>query len=206
MKFRRADDVILAFHRAHARAVAPAQSVGQSGRDYADRCQNPRCGRRGTRVEETTRKGELVPICSACKVRWTWTHAYVLAGQTHAGRGGAPPRALVRAGDLASIVEAFRKTPDLEPGAAWVFEVWLVCDLSREDVGGMATRAGIGGRTWDERAVRRAIYNSRRWIEWDLYRRGILDGVPATRSSRGAGHGRSVSRREGSGAAHGATS
>lgn len=176
-RFKGPDHAVLAFYRAHAAASSPkGLSMGQRGRDYAFRCANRKCRRAGTRVRRSGPKGSIVERCSACGTPWTWTDAYIPAGLTHAGRGGSPPAALERSGDLCSLIAALETTPDLEAGFGELYVSWLcVGSKSIDAVAEDATRIRFHGRSWQKRDVRRAIDRSRGWLETQLFRKGLLD-------------------------------
>jgi len=108
--------------------------------------------------------------CSRCGVAWPWTHAYVLAGQAQAGRGGAAPPTFERAAELAQLVEVLESS---DAGAIYVG--WICAETeSREAVARYATEKRFGGRTWSENDVRRAIAWGRRVLQHELERRGML--------------------------------
>lgn len=177
MSFYGPDAAILAAYQAHESASSPkTPSMGQAGRDYADRCANlKKCGRRGTRIETLGKMGALVMRCSRCGTPWEWTEAYILAGQAHSGRGGRPPSALERTAELCVIVAALERTSALAAGEAEIYITWLIVgSKSIEALARVAARQRFAGRDWAPRDVRRAIARSRRWLSAELDRRGLL--------------------------------
>lgn len=148
--------------------------MGQSGREYAPRCQRPKC--RGRRVEAVAKKGAVVQRCSLCQTPWAWTESYTLAGQTHAGRGGRAPAAVDVATQLGVLVGAMLETPAIPAGCAWLYVQWIgVGAKSIRAVADDASRARIADRHWTKWHVENAIDRSRAWLERELWRRGMLN-------------------------------
>lgn len=180
MKFPGPDAALLAAYAAHDRALAPkSQAFGQSGREYAYRCANAKkCGRVGTRVATLGQKGAIVERCSWCGSVWDWVDSMTLAGQSSGGRGGRPPAALERTGDLCLIVHDLDRTSELRPGEAEIYTRWLLAGwASQERVAEDATAARLASREWSRGDVRSAIRRSRSWLSDQLTRRGfMLDG------------------------------
>lgn len=174
MKFRGPDEAVKSWYRAHERASAPSpQAIGQSGRKYARRCSNPRCGRVGIPIMLPGKHGTYGPKCPACCSNWEWTDEITLSGQFLSGKGGHAPPSLLLAGDtwirLAEI-RAFGR------GEGEVYVQWLCkASESREDVARVANEhPRLAGRHWSPNDVRRAIARARRWLESELSFRGML--------------------------------
>lgn len=185
MGFGHPDDVVLAYQRAHEGASsAKTLEIGGTFRAYADRCAAKKCrakrSRDGLKPNPTTafgKGGELVAKCRKCGAPWLWTEAFVLAGESHPGtKGGRPPAALLRSGDLAALVGKLEQTDELEDGFAEVYVAWLCAGSKTLDaVAEDATRINFKGRPWARKDVRRAVEHARDWLETELYRRGQLD-------------------------------
>jgi len=174
VKFRTPDGAVLAYLNAHDRAAAPkTPSMGQSGREYAHRCGNAKCGK----LKRTTvvgRKGELVERCAAYGDLWPWVEAYILAGQSHAGKGGSAPATLERAGDLAAVIGALETAP-IGVGYADLYLAWLaIGSKSIQAIADDADAIGAHGQRWTKSKVETAIRTCRRWLERELDRRGML--------------------------------
>lgn len=175
VKFKTPDGAILAYHAATIAAEAPkTPSMGQTGREYAYRCPNRKC-RRTKRTTTVGRKGALVERCAFCGSVWDWVDAYVLAGQNHSGKGGGAPPRVERAAALGSVVSALENTEELRPGYADLYIAWLcVGTKSIEAIAEDADRINLVGEHWTKSRVETAIKRSRRWLEHELDRRGLL--------------------------------
>lgn len=175
LQFRGPDHAVSTFFRARARAGSPkGVAMGQSGREYAPRCQKPKC--KGRRIEAHAKKGAVVQRCSTCQTPWTWTESYTLAGQTHSGRGGRAPASMDTAAELAGLVSGMLATTALPPGSAWLYVQWIgIGSKSIRAVADDASRARIADRHWTKWHVEDAIDRSRAWLERELWRRGMLE-------------------------------
>ena len=174
-RFRSADAAVYAWHAAQSAAhAARGQAFGQSGRDYAPRCANRRCGRAGTRIT-TYPKGVPTVRCGACGTPWEYSEALVPAGVFRSGKGGRAPGRVELAASLEVVIESLYRTDDLEPGEAGVYVGWLVKGSKTwDDVARDASRKEFAGRLWDRNDVRRAVTRCRSWLEGELERRGLL--------------------------------
>ena len=113
-RFRSADAAVYAWHAAQSAAhAARGQAFGQSGRDYAPRCANRRCGRAGTRIT-TYPKGVPTVRCGACGTPWEYSEALVPAGVFRSGKGGRAPGRVELAASLEVVIESLYRTDDLE--------------------------------------------------------------------------------------------
>lgn len=177
MKFRDADDVIGRYFRARKRASSPrGTQVAQRGRSYAKRCANRRCGLEGKPIDQPDGAGELVKRCPRCGEPWKFSDVFALAGQSHSGRGGRPPRPVLEAGDLVPFVSRLVHAGSLEPGHARVFLTYVADGrYSHRSLAERLTEEGYLGQRWQTRDVRRAVERSRAVLERDLARRGVLD-------------------------------
>lgn len=168
MKFRSPDHAVKEWYEAHRRALSvPGQSIGQSGRDYAPRCQNKKCKRKG---HPMMMKG--LPRCPRCSALWDYTESYTLAGQSHSGKGGRPPGRLLLAGDAAARLQAIENFGN---GDGAIYVQWVLIESkSREAIAWDATKKNFYGRAWTLNDVRGAIRRSRRWLTAELEFRGLM--------------------------------
>lgn len=175
MKFPGPDGAVLAWHSAQEDASTPrGTSFGQSGRDYDSRCSNARCRRMGTRIT-TYHKGIPIPKCSTCGTPWQFENAMIPANVFASGSGVGVPWRVERAATLDLIIDRLFETPDLDLGQAAIYTGWL-CKRTKslEQVALDATAKRFAGRDWALRDVRRAVSRSRRWLEFELDGRGLL--------------------------------
>lgn len=177
MRFRDGDDVIGRYFRARKRASSPrGMAVAQRGRSYGPECPNRKCRHRGKPIDQRDGSGELVKRCPQCGAVWPFSDVYALAGQSHAGKGGRPSRAVLESGDLVPFVHRLVNAGSLEPGHARVFLTYLADGrYSHRSLAERLTEEGYLGQRWQTRDVRRAIDRSRAVLERDLSRRGVLD-------------------------------
>ena len=166
--------MVLAYAKAHEAASDPkGVSMGQSGREYVARCQNAKCGR-SKRHTTVAKMGELVERCQYCGALWSFSDSYVLAGQSHSGRGGKAPARMLRAGDLAAIIHALESTKDLRPGYADLYIAWIVVqNKSVRELAADADRIELEGERWTKSRVWTGIQACRAWLDDQLDRRGM---------------------------------
>ncbi len=176
MKFRDGDDLIGRYLRARKRAASPrGMQVAQRGRSYAAQCGNRKCRHKGRPIGQRDGQGDLIQRCPNCGTPWEFSDVFALAGQTHAGRGGRPSRAVLESGDLCLFADRLLKAGSLEPGHARVFLTYLADGrYSHRTLAERLTEEGFLGQRWQTRDVRRAIDPSRAVLERDLGRRGLL--------------------------------
>lgn len=176
MKFRDGDDVITRYLRARKRAIAPrGMQVAQRSRSYAGQCANRKCRHKGRPIGQVNGQGETIQRCPQCGKPWDFSDVFGLAGQSHSGRGGRPPRAVLESGDLCLFAHRLTQAKSLEPGHARVFLTYLADGrFSHRSLAQRLNEEGYLGQHWQTRDVRRAIDRSRAFLERDLGRRGLL--------------------------------
>ncbi len=176
MKFRDGDEVVTRYLRARKRASSPrGMQVAQRSRSYGVQCTNRKCKHRGRPIGQVDGKGETIQRCPQCGTPWEFSDVFGLAGQSHSGRGGRPPRAVLDAGDLCLFAHRLTQAKSLEPGHARVFLTWLSDGrYSHRALAERLTDENYLGQRWQTRDVRRAIDRSRAVLERDLGRRGLL--------------------------------
>lgn len=177
MKFRDGDDLIARYFRARKRASAPrGTQVAQRGRSYAKRCGNRRCGLEGKPIDQPDGAGEIVKRCPRCGEPWKFSDVFALAGQSHSGRGGRPPRPVVEAGDLCLFAHRLQQAKSLEPGHARVYLTYIADGrYSHRSLAERLTEEGYLGQRWHTRDVRRAVERSRRWLESEMRAREVSE-------------------------------
>lgn len=176
MKFRDGHDLIRRYLRVRSRAMSPRGiQVAQRGRSYAAQCANRKCSGRGRRIGQADGQGEIVQRCSACGSPWPFADVFALAGQSHAGKGGRPPRSVLDSGDLCLFAHRLRQAKSLEPGHGDVFLRYVETGHSQRELAIRLTEERFLGQGWHVRDVRRAVERSKAYLERDLARRGILD-------------------------------
>lgn len=176
MKFRDGHDLIRRYLRVRSRAMVPrGMQVAQRGRSYAAACANRRCGGRGRRIGQSDGQGEIVQRCSSCGSPWPFSDVFALAGQTHAGRGGRPPRPVLDSGDLCLFAHRLRQAKSLEPGHGEVFMRYVETGYSQRELASRLTEERFLGQDWHTRDVRRAVERSKALLEREMARRGVLE-------------------------------
>lgn len=177
MKFRDGEALVRRYLRVRGRAMAPrGMQVAQRGRQYAGQCTNRKCRHKGRPIGQPDGQGELVQRCPRCGSPWPHSDVFALAGQSHSGRGGRPPKPVLDAGDLCLFEKRLLDAHSLEPGHAQVF-LRYVGDgrFSQRGLAAQLTEERFLGKDWHTRDVRRAVERSKSVLERDLARRGLLD-------------------------------
>ncbi len=156
--------------------MAPrGMQVAQRGRSYAGQCGNRKCGHRGRPIGQPDGHGDIVQRCPNCGAPWSYADVFTLAGQTHAGRGGRPPRSVVDSGDLCLFAHRLRQAKSLEPGHGEVFMRYVETGHSQRELAIRLTEERFLGQDWHTRDVRRAVERSRRWLADEMAARGVSE-------------------------------
>ena len=175
MRFSDPDEAILECHRTREASASPSRSIAAHGRHYDFLC--PKCRRHAMEEAWSSDHKSRIMRCAHCMTPRPWSDAYVLSAHVASGKGGSPPGSLLRAGDFAlvgGIVDRMARTPDLPPGAADIYQGWLMSGLSQAVIAMKASEKQVAQRAWTESDVKRVVRHCRRWLQAELEAAGLF--------------------------------